>query len=93
MTDATEKPNTYVVEYTDGPLEGQTDQRLLIGGEYDKTFGVIALVDGIEANFEYHAIGEREMNGETHVKYSFDASKSDSPVSDEEGVAPGEALV
>ncbi|PPF75418.1 hypothetical protein C5B96_16765 [Subtercola sp. Z020] len=93
MTDATDTPNTYVVEYTDGPLVGQTDKRIFVGGEYDKTFGVIALVDGIEANFEYHAISTRELNGETHVSYSFDAAHSDSPVADEEDQEPGEALV
>ncbi|RFA14588.1 hypothetical protein B7R21_05980 [Subtercola boreus] len=93
MTDATQTPNSYVVEYSDGPLVGQTDTRIFVGGEYDTTFGVIALVDGIEANFEYHATGTRELNGQTHVTYSFDAANSDSPVSDEDGQEPGEALV
>ncbi|MEA9986186.1 hypothetical protein [Subtercola sp. RTI3] len=92
MTDST-APTGYTVEYIDGPLKGQIDTRLYVDGAYDKTFGVIALVDGLESNFEYTAVGERELNGQTHVSYSFDAASSDSPVSDDNAQDLGEALV
>ena len=92
MTDSPATPATYTVEYVDGPLKGQIDQRILIGGDYDKTFGVIALVDGIESNFEYTVVSTRELNGELHVSYSFEPKQSDPFVSDDDSDL-GEALV
>ncbi|MEF2976940.1 hypothetical protein [Subtercola sp. YIM 133946] len=93
MTDSAPAPQNYTVEYVDGPLKGQIDTRILVGGEYDKTFGVIALVDGLESNFEYTAVSTRELNGELHVSYSFDAKDSDPFVSDDDDTDLGEALV
>ncbi|MCU1479590.1 MAG: hypothetical protein JWQ19_376 [Subtercola sp.] len=92
MTDSASTPATYTVEYADGPLKGQIDERILIGGDYDKTFGVIALVDGIESNFEYTAVSTRELNGQLHVSYSFEAQDSDPFVSGDD-TDLGEALV
>lgn len=93
MTDSARTPENFTVEYVDGPLEGQTDTRVLIAGQYDKSFGVIALVDGIESNFEYNSVSTRELNGELHVRYSFAAKESDPFTSDEEDTDLGEALV
>jgi hypothetical protein len=92
MTDSAQAPKNYTVEYVDGPLKGQFDTRILVGGDYDKTFGVIALVDGLESNFEYTAVSTRELNGELHVSYSFEAAESDPFVSGDD-TDLGEALV
>lgn len=92
MTDAPAAPQTYTVEYVDGPLKGQIDQRILIGGAHEKTFGVIALVDGLESNFEYTEVGTRELNGELHVSYSFEPAESD-PFASDDDTDLGEALV
>ena len=92
MTETAATPTSYTVEYVDGPLKGQFDKRVFVGGKHDKTFGVIALVDGIESNFEYTAVSERTLNGELHVSYSFDAADSDPYVSGDDSDM-GEALV
>lgn len=70
-------PTHYRVEYIDGPLEGQSEDRLLIGGDYDREFTTIAAVEGLESSFVYRAVDERELDGQLHVRYSFDASDSD----------------
>lgn len=67
----------YRVEYIDGPLEGQSEDRLLVNGEYDKEFTTIAAVESLESSFVYHAVEAREINGQLHVRYSFDARDSD----------------
>ncbi|QDZ14046.1 hypothetical protein [Humibacter ginsenosidimutans] len=74
----------YVVEYVDGPLEGTAERRYLVRGEYDKLVSAYAAIDGIESQFQYKAVDSREVQGELHVRYSFDASDSDPYESDPE---------
>ena len=68
----------YVAEFVDGPVEGESDTRVLIRGEYDQRVSVIAAIDGLESTFWYNATDSRDINGELHVHYSFDAPDSDS---------------
>jgi hypothetical protein len=86
MTDAHPSPTEYVVEYVDGPLAGETERRVLVGGDYDERIGAIAAVDGLESVFWYVADSAREVQGELHVDYVFDSPDSDPVTSDQEDV-------
>jgi hypothetical protein len=77
MSDAERVSEEYVVEYVDGPLAGETDRRVLIGGRYDDRLGAVAAVEGLESLFWYNAGESREIQGELHVQYTFDAPDSD----------------
>ena len=67
----------YIVEYADGPLVGTAERRYLVGGKVDERIGAVAAVEGLESLFWYVAGEEREVNGERHVSYHFDAPDSD----------------
>ncbi len=67
----------YIVEYSDGPLEGESDRRVLVRGKYDERISAVAAVEGIESVFRYNALDSREIQGQLHVRYGFDASDSD----------------
>jgi len=77
MSDAERPSVEYIVEYVDGPLEGETDRRVLVRGEYDTSLSAVAAVEGLESLFRYTAIDSREIHGELHVRYRFDAPDSD----------------
>lgn len=76
--------NEYIVEYVDGPLAGTAERRYLVHGAYDRTVSAYAAIDGIESQFQYRALDTREVRGELHVRYSFDAPDSDPYESDPE---------
>ena len=79
-----ESSTEYIVEYVDGPLAGTAERRVLVGGRYDDTVSAYAAIDGIESQFEYKVVDTREIQGELHVRYSFDAPDSDPFESDPE---------
>jgi hypothetical protein len=76
----------YIVEYLDGPLAGEVERRVLVGGEYDRRVSAVAAVEGLESLFWYQAVDSREFGGALHVRYRFDAGDSDpvEAVTDEE---------
>lgn len=74
----------YVAEFLDGPLEGEFEQRILVGGKAERRVGVVAAVDGLESLFWYDAVDEREVNGQLRVSFRFDADDSDPVESDDE---------
>lgn len=76
--------STYVAEFLDGPLEGDFEQRALVGGKPEKRVGMVAAVDGLESLFWYDAVDEHEVNGQLRVRFRFDADDSDPVESDEE---------
>lgn len=67
----------YIVEYIDGPLAGGTERRYLVRGKYDDEVTAVAAVEGLESQFAYNAVDTREINGQLHVRYRFDAPDSD----------------
>jgi hypothetical protein len=67
----------YIVEYVDGPLVGTIERRQLLQGRFDRSVTAFAAVDGIESEFRYLAGDSREVGGELHVRYAFDARDSD----------------
>lgn len=67
----------YTAEFIDGPLEGQTDSRVLVQGTHAPRISMLAAVDGMESLFWYNEVDERDVQGRLHVRYRFDATESD----------------
>jgi hypothetical protein len=85
MSDAQTPSNVkYLAEFVGGPLDGTTETRVLVDGEYDREVSSIAAVGGAESLYWYTAGDTREIEGELHVTYSFDRSDSDPVTADEE---------
>lgn len=74
----------YIAEFIDGPLEGQTDTRVLVGGRPEARISMVAAVDGLESLFWYNESDQRDVQGRLHVKYLFDPQESDPVESDPE---------
>jgi hypothetical protein len=77
-------PAEYVAEFIDGPLEGDFEHRVLVGGKPEQRVGMMAAVDGLESLFWYDAVDEREVNGQLRVRFRFDADDSDPVEFDED---------
>lgn len=77
MSDSAHTPKEYIVEYVDGPLEGQTDRRLLIDGKYDEQVTALVNVQGIDTTLWYRALGSRMVVDQQQVRYRFERSESD----------------
>jgi hypothetical protein len=77
-------PAEYVAEFIDGPLEGEFEHRVLVGGKSESRVGMMAAVDGLESLFWYDAVDEREVNGQLRVRFRFDADDSDPVEFDED---------
>jgi hypothetical protein len=84
MTTAQPQDVSYVAEFTDGPLEGEIETRVLIGGSHEERLGMVAAVDGLESLFWYDAYETREVNEQLHVRYRFDAGDSDPVEADDD---------
>ena len=76
--------STYVAEFIDGPLEGDFEQRALVGGKPENRVGMLAAVDGLESLLWYDAFEQHEVNGQLRVRFRFDADDSDPVEYDEE---------
>jgi hypothetical protein len=74
----------YIVEYVDGPLAGESERRYLVRGHFDDRLSAVAAVEGMESLFHYIAVDKREINGQLHVRYRFDAPDSDPVEADAE---------
>ena len=77
-------PAEYVAEFIDGPLEGDFEHRVLVGGKPERRVGMMAAVDGLESLFWYDAVDERQVNGQLRVRFRFDADDSDPVEFDED---------
>jgi hypothetical protein len=74
----------YVAEFIDGPLDGDFERRVLVGGKPERRVGMVAAVDGLESLFWYDAVDERQVNGQLRVRFRFDADDSDPVEYDDE---------
>lgn len=74
----------YIAEFIDGPLAGDTEKRALVGGKQEPQITMMALVDGLESMFWYYEVDVRDVQGELHARYSFNAPESDPSVSDDD---------
>ncbi|WP_349902768.1 oligoribonuclease [Parafrigoribacterium humi] len=76
-TPALARGDEYVVHYQGGPNDGRTDRRISTDGSWDRSVTVVVGVDGKEALIDYTAGPWRELGGQYHVTYLFDAADSD----------------
>ncbi|MBF0672908.1 MAG: oligoribonuclease [Salinibacterium sp.] len=67
----------YIVIYSGGPSDGQTDRRISTDGTWDESLTVIASEGGIESMMNYDATSWREVGGVYHVTYTFDPGDSE----------------
>ncbi|QEE61508.1 oligoribonuclease [Salinibacterium sp. dk2585] len=67
----------YIVIYSGGPSDGQTDRRISTDGSWDDSLTVLASEGGIESMMNYDATSWREVGGVYHVTYTFDPGDSD----------------
>ncbi|MGI9824093.1 hypothetical protein [Agromyces sp. Marseille-Q5079] len=81
---AEESSTEYLVEYLDGPLEGQVEHRSLVDGGPEARLAAIAAIDGVESVFWYDLVGQRELDGEVRARFAFDAGDSDPVAFDED---------
>ncbi len=73
----------YIVIYSAGPNDGQTDVRIATDSSFDDEITVITAVDGKETLIDYTFESYVEVGGQYHVTYAFDAKDSE-PVDDPE---------
>ncbi|CAN5147702.1 hypothetical protein BH09ACT1_BH09ACT1_18300 [soil metagenome] len=86
MTDALptlSNGDEYVVIFTGGPNDGQTDKRIITDTTFDAEVTVLTAVDGKETMIDYNLVSFKEVGDEYHVTYSYDAKDSE-PVEDPE---------
>ena len=79
MTDAPTlaKGDEYLVIYTGGPNDGQTDKRIVTDGHFDDQITILTAVDGKESLTDYNLESWTEVGGQYHVTYSYDAKDSE----------------
>ena len=80
MTDTTpeiSRGDEYVVFYTGGPYDGQSDTRISTDGSWDDEVTVIAAVDGKETQLVYTAPVARHVGEQVQVTYTGDQVDSD----------------
>lgn len=76
-TPALSRGDEYVVFYTGGPYDGQSDTRISTDGSWDDEVTVIAAVDGKETQLVYVNPTAHEVGEQVQVTYSWDAPDSD----------------
>jgi len=67
----------YVVFYTGGPYDGQTDTRISTDGSYDETVTVLVSLDGKESQLVYGAPVAKQVGDSVQVHYTWDTSASE----------------
>ncbi|MDH6181294.1 hypothetical protein M2152_001476 [Microbacteriaceae bacterium SG_E_30_P1] len=67
----------YVIFYSGGPYDGQSDTRISTDGSWDDEVTVIAAVDGKETQLVYANPVAREVGEQVQVTYSWDVPDSE----------------
>lgn len=67
----------YIVFYTGGPYDGQTDHRISTDGVWDDEVTVIAAVDGKETQLVYSSPVVKRVGEQVQVHYTWDQPDSD----------------
>ena len=67
----------YIVIYSGGPFDGQTDRRISTDGTWDSEVTAIAAVDGKETLENYDVSSWRERDGVYAVTYVWDKAQSE----------------
>jgi len=78
------KGDEYVVFYSGGPYDGQTDTRISTDGSWDEEISVLVAVDGKESLVTYSQPVPKELGDQLQVTYTFDEPDSEAfePVED-----------
>ncbi|MGO4691909.1 hypothetical protein [Glaciibacter sp. 2TAF33] len=84
MTSPDSRGSVYLAEFIDGPFEGRTETRALVKGRHEPQISMMAAVESMESVFWYNEVDSREVQGELHVRYAFDAPDSDPAASDDD---------
>lgn len=69
--------DTYVVFYTGGPYDGQSDSRISTDGTWEQSITVIAAFDGKETQVDYVSPVASQVGEQVQVRYRWDAADSD----------------
>lgn len=80
MTDSAptlSRGDEYIVFYTDGPYDGQSDRRISTDGEWETEITVIAAVDGKETQLNYDTPVAKVVGDQVQVTYTWDQSESE----------------
>ena len=64
----------YIVFYTGGPYDGQTDTRVSTDGSYDTEITVLVSLDGKETQVVYGSAEAKNVGDQVQVHYTWDAS-------------------
>ena len=67
----------YIAIYQGGPNDGQIDTRISTDGGFDAEITVLTAVGGKETLTDYTLVDFREVGGQYHVNYTFDAKDSE----------------
>ena len=67
----------YVVFYTGGPYDGQTDTRISTDGTWETELTVIAAFDGKETQLDYVNPVAKQVGEQVQVTYTWDKLDSD----------------
>ncbi|NQX28395.1 oligoribonuclease [Microbacteriaceae bacterium VKM Ac-2854] len=73
--------DSYLVIYSGGPFDGQTETRVSTDGGYDELIDAYAAVDGVETKLGYRAVSAKQVGDIAHVTYVLDRGDSD-PIED-----------
>ncbi|NEM91659.1 oligoribonuclease [Galbitalea soli] len=80
MTDATPtlaKGDEYIVIFSGGPSDGQTDHRIATEAGWDEQIIVNGLESTAAAEFAYRASGAKKVGDSVHVTYVWDPTTAD----------------
>lgn len=72
-----ETPAEYVAEFADGPLQGETQHRTYIEGDYEKELTMFVAIEGLPSQLHYVASSTRQVGDTLFVTYRWDATDSD----------------
>ena len=67
----------YIVFYTDGPYDGQSDTRISTDGTWESEITVIAAFDGKETQLDYINPVAKSVGDQVQVTYTWDPKDSD----------------
>lgn len=67
----------YVVFFSGGPYDGQTDHRVSTDGSWEDEITELVLQNGKETQLVYAAPVAKKVGDQVHVTYSWDAADSE----------------
>ena len=71
------KGDEYIVFYSGGPYDGQSDRRISTDGTWETEITVIAAFDGKETQLDYVAPVAKKVGEQVQVTYSWDKADSE----------------